>query len=65
MRLVTPAAALVAALAAAPALAHHSRANFDLDSVVEIEGTVTEFSWRNPHAFAVVQGKKAGEEVRN
>jgi hypothetical protein len=42
----------------APALAHHSRSNFDLDSVVEIEGVVTEFSWRNPHAYAVVERTK-------
>jgi hypothetical protein len=56
----TLAATLLAAFAAGPALAHHSRANFDLDSTVEIEGTVTEFTWRNPHAFAVVEGKKAG-----
>jgi Family of unknown function (DUF6152) len=38
----------------AAALAHHSRSNFDLDSVSEIEGVVTEYSWRNPHSFAVV-----------
>ncbi len=31
--------------------AHHSRANFDLKTVVEIEGVVTEFTWRNPHAY--------------
>jgi len=56
----TLAATLLAALASAPALAHHSRANFDLDSTVEIDGTVTEFTWQNPHAFAVVEGKKSG-----
>lgn len=50
---------------AAPALAHHSRSNFDLESVVEIEGVVTEFTWANPHAFAVVEttgGDRAAEE---
>jgi hypothetical protein len=52
--------AWAAAFIATPALAHHSRANFDLDSTVEIDGTVTEFTWQNPHAFAVVEGKKAG-----
>jgi hypothetical protein len=56
----TLAATLVATLAVTPALAHHSRANFDLDNTVEIDGTVTEFTWQNPHAFAVVEGKKAG-----
>jgi hypothetical protein len=53
-------AILVLASGATPVLAHHSRANFDLDSTVEIEGTVTEFTWRNPHAFAVVEGTTAG-----
>jgi hypothetical protein len=49
-----------AALAAtgAPALAHHSRSNFDLDKTVEVKGVVTEFSWRNPHAYAVVESTK-------
>jgi hypothetical protein len=47
--------AAVTALLAAPSGAHHSRSNFDLDNTIEIEGTVTEFSWRNPHSFAVVE----------
>jgi hypothetical protein len=59
----TAAAAVVVsltAICARPALAHHSRANFDLATVVEIEGVVTEFSWRNPHAFVVIEGTKRG-----
>jgi Family of unknown function (DUF6152) len=50
--------AFAAALVALPAFAHHSRSNFDLDSTVEITGTVKEFSWRNPHSYAVVEGRK-------
>jgi hypothetical protein len=57
------AAGAAAVLLATPALAHHSRSNFDLDSTVEIEGTVTEFAWNNPHAFAVVEGKKGDGPV--
>jgi len=34
------------------AWAHHSRANFELDNVLEFAGTITEYSWRNPHTFA-------------
>jgi hypothetical protein len=49
------AAAALAALSAAPALAHHSRSNFDLDKTIQIDGVVTEFSWRNPHSYAVVE----------
>jgi len=31
--------------------AHHSRANFQLDNVVEMSGIVTEFKWANPHVY--------------
>ena len=54
------AATFTVMLATAPASAHHSRANFDLDTTIDVEGTVTEFTWQNPHAFAVVEGHKAG-----
>ena len=39
----------IAAVVAAPALAHHSHAMFDHSQEVAITGTVTEFSFRNPH----------------
>ena len=55
----TPLAAALLVLASTPVLAHHSRANFDLESVVEVEGVVTEFTWRNPHAFTVIESKAA------
>ena len=32
-----------------PASAHHSPAQFDLTADAMLEGTITEFSWRNPH----------------
>jgi hypothetical protein len=54
----TARAAVLGALGVAvcmPAAAHHSRSNFDLDTVVEIDGVVTEFSWKNPHAYVVIE----------
>ncbi|MCP5145158.1 MAG: hypothetical protein H6978_10140 [Gammaproteobacteria bacterium] len=40
------------ALLSGVALAHHSTpAHYDLDKSVALEGTVTAFHWRNPHAF--------------
>jgi len=43
---------LGAAFVVIPVLAHHSSAPFyDPDQRVEIEGTVTRFVFRNPHAF--------------
>ena len=35
-------------------MAHHSRANCDIDHSVTIEGTVVEASWRNPHNYIIV-----------
>jgi len=39
------------ALPIVPAAAHHSPAQFDLSQDVTIEGTVTDFSFRNPHVY--------------
>jgi hypothetical protein len=64
MRTTAAVVVAVTLTAATPplAFAHHSRANFDLDSTVEIEGVVTEFSWRNPHSFVVVEGTQRGRD---
>lgn len=45
------AAAVTAALAAMPAGAHHSSAAFNTAETVEISGTVTEYTYRNPHVY--------------
>ena len=37
------------------ASAHHSRAAFNLDTNVEIEGILVELAWRNPHAYVIVE----------
>jgi len=37
-------------LLASAAWAHHSQAEFDFKSVVEVAGTVKELDWRSPHA---------------
>jgi hypothetical protein len=57
VKLLTPAAAawLATAIACVPASAHHSRVNFDMTREIEIDGIVTEYAWRNPHAYAVVE----------
>ena len=44
-----------AAFVVIPVLAHHSSTPFyDPDQLVEIEGPVTRFVFRNPHAFLYV-----------
>ncbi len=39
----------------ATAWSHHSRRNFDLENTTELQGTITEYSWRNPHTFAKLE----------
>ena len=52
MRILTIAlAAAGLALAATPALAHHSFAMFDQTKEIELTGTVSEFQWTNPHSW--------------
>jgi len=47
-------------LALAPrTLAHHSAAAFDTQKEVRATGTVTEFSFRNPHVYLILQVKQA------
>lgn len=43
--------------------AHHSRGNFDLDDVIELQGTVTEYTWRNPHTFVTLDVENDAGEV--
>ena len=57
-------AAAVAAIPAGAALAHHSFASeFDRDQPFEIEGTVNEVEWTNPHGWLHVDVEEDGETV--
>jgi hypothetical protein len=42
---------VMALVAAAPALAHHSAAGIDRTKSVVVTGTVKEFRWTNPHSW--------------
>jgi hypothetical protein len=53
---------LVLALVA-PALAHHSAAAFDTQQEVRVTGTITGYSFRNPHVYMVLQVKKPDGSV--
>ncbi len=47
---------LGATVAAAAAYAHHSfAATYFVDKEVTVEGTITQFLYRNPHSFVKVQ----------
>lgn len=57
--------ALLALSATAPGLAHHSTASFDFSKTVELDATVKQFQWTNPHTWTIVtvggNSKAAGE----
>ena len=40
---------------AAPVSGHHSEAGFDKDTIAAFEGVVTDFDWRNPHVYVLVE----------
>ena len=48
-----------AALAAPPALAHHSFAMFDREHPVTLVGTIKEFQWTNPHTWIQIDAPDA------
>jgi len=52
-------AALLFAAGSVAAFAHHSYAMFDMQKVVQIEGTVKEFRFVNPHSWIVLEVKDA------
>ena len=46
------------------AIAHHSRAAvYDLNSMVEVEGKITQILWRNPHIRFLLESEVEGETV--
>ena len=52
-------AAILISLPGAPALAHHAfGAEFDANQPIQIEGTVTEMEWINPHAWIHIEVTK-------
>ena len=51
---IRSAALLALTFTAAPALAHHSFAMFDMKKEVTADGVVTDFRWTNPHSWAHV-----------
>ena len=51
------ACAIVLGALALPVSAHHGVAGYDLDKVVTVKGTVSEFEWTNPHAVVRITAK--------
>lgn len=56
--------ALMASLAAAPVIAHHSfAAEFDADKPVKFTGKITGMRWSNPHSWLYVDVEQNGKVV--
>src|SRR5262245_22987209 len=51
MRSILLACVALVVLAAMPASAHHSTANFDMTKSITLTGTVTYFAFTNPHSY--------------
>ena len=51
--------------AASPAWSHHSHVMFDHSKAQTVEGTVTEFVFRNPHVFLYMDVKAENGETQN
>ena len=57
------AAAALFAATSAPLAAHHSAAMFDDGKVVELNGTIKEVQWTNPHVWIQVVVDKDGQKT--
>ena len=55
-------AGIVVAMYAVPASAHHSFAMFDAEKTTNLEGTVKEFQWTNPHSWILMTVNNAGKD---
>lgn len=42
---------------AAPVVAHHGTAGYDVSKTITLTGTVTEFDWSNPHIIVYMDAK--------
>ena len=62
LRELTYVVSAVAALASSSAVAHHSRAAYDLTREIVVEGVVADLAWKNPHIFMTVETQ--GEDGR-
>jgi hypothetical protein len=46
-----------------PVYAHHSDAGIDMDSIIALDGTVTEFRLRNPHVYVAIEVVDSGGDA--
>jgi hypothetical protein len=54
MKMLTRAMVIALLATALPAWSHHSTAMFDFTKTVQLEGTIKDFAWTNPHTWTTV-----------
>jgi hypothetical protein len=57
-------AGIAVAMCAGSALAHHSFAMFDAEKTTNLDGTVKEFQWTNPHAWIMLNVANDGGQAQ-
>ena len=62
-RVIAAAALCAAAVFVAPLAAHHSAAMFDDEKVLELNGTIKEVQWTNPHIWIQVTVDNNGQKT--
>jgi hypothetical protein len=55
---------LLAATLAMPAAGHHSFAPYEPTHQIKLTGTVTKFTWQNPHVYIELEGAEDGDDVQ-
>jgi hypothetical protein len=56
-------AGIAAASFALPAFAHHTHAMFDFTRTVDLQATVKDFKWTNPHSWLHIMAPNARGEI--
>ena len=62
-RVIAAAAICAAVVSVAPLTAHHSAAMFDDEKVVELNGTIKQVQWTNPHVWIQVVVDNNGQKT--
>jgi hypothetical protein len=52
-------------LASSPISAHHGTSGYDMEKVITLTGTVTNFNWSNPHCLVHIDVKDGKGEVKD
>ena len=65
MACTSTALAALASFASPPLSAHHSRAMYDTDVLISVEGVVTDVQWKNPHMWITLDVPGANGAVES